>query len=382
MRREEIIEGVERLGPWFHCIDLGAGLVTKTVTAVGEPVEHPRPTWERVRPHLPDDLTGKTVLDVGCNAGFYCVEAKRRGARRVLGIDAQRSLVRQAQFVRRVLGLDIEYRRESVYDLDPNVAGQFDVTLALGLVYHLKHLVLALEKLFQVTRELLIVETAVFPPGRSPGSFAHPVGGLRPTLHPLAYVENPQGSKEAIYNWFLPSPDALRALLLNTGFDEVTVHPGEYEERAVLVCRKRAPYPDSRSLQYLSALITLPDDAPIDARAGGEIRFRARVENTGFARWLAAGEGDDSRGAVRLAAHLTGGARDDDGADEGETFFYYAGAVLPRDVEPGESVELDLVMRAPDRPGRYVLEFDMVSEHLSWFEDLGSHVPRRELRVT
>lgn len=380
MRREEIIEGVERLGPWFHCIDLGSGLVTKTVTAVGEPVEHPRPTWECVRPHLPEDLTGKTVLDVGCNAGFYCVEMKRRGARRVLGIDAQRSLVRQAQFVRRVLGLDIEYQRQSVYDLDAKASGQFDVTLALGLVYHLKHLVLALEKLFQVTRELLVVETAVFPPNRSPGSFAHPVGGLTPTLHPLAYVENPQGSKEAIYNWFLPTPAALRALLLNAGFDEVSVHPGEYEERAVMVCRKRAPYPDSRSLQYLSALITLSDDAPAEARAGSEVRLRARVENAGFARWLAAGEGEDSRGAVRLAAHLTRGADDDE--DEGETFFYYAGAVLPRDVEPGESVELELVLRAPDAPGRYLLEFDMVSEHLSWFEDLGSPVARRELRVT
>ncbi|HEX5709182.1 MAG TPA: DUF1698 domain-containing protein [Pyrinomonadaceae bacterium] len=375
MTREEIIEGIERLRPWFHCIELGEGLRTKTETAIGEPVEHPRPTWECIRPHLPEDLTGKSVLDVGCNAGFYCVEAKRRGAARVVGLDAQRSIIRQALFVRRVLALDIEFERMSVYDLDPKRSGQFDVTLALGLVYHLKHLVLALERLFQVTRETLIVETAVFPPGRSPGSFTHPVGGLNPVLHPLAYVENPPGRKESIYNWFLPSPEALRALLLNTGFDEVSIHPGEYEERAVLVCRKRAPYPDSRTLQYLSARITLAEDAPTEARAGEELVFKARVENTGFARWLATGEGEESRGAVRLAAHLRSGA------DEGDVFFYYAGAVLPRDIEPGEEVELALVLRAPGAPGRYVLEFDMVSEHLSWFEDLGSEVSRRELKV-
>src|SRR5207237_10079165 len=112
-----------------------------------------RPTWETVKVCLPEDLSGKSVLDVGCNAGFYAIEMKRRGAARVLGVDSQRSLIRQAMFVRDVLGLDIEYRRLSVYDLEPIEMGQFDVTLALGLIYHCQHLVLALEKLFAVTRQ-------------------------------------------------------------------------------------------------------------------------------------------------------------------------------------------------------------------------------------
>ena len=116
MTRDELQARVDRLGPWFHCIDLGGGLQTKTRSAVGEPVEHPRPTWEKVRAALPEDFNGLSVLDVGCNAGFYAVELKRRGAGRVLGVDSQRNLVRQALFVRDALGLDIEYRRMSVYD--------------------------------------------------------------------------------------------------------------------------------------------------------------------------------------------------------------------------------------------------------------------------
>ena len=369
------MRGVEKLAPWFHCIDLGRGLKTKTQSAVGEPVEHPRPTWEFVRAHLPEDLSGKSLLDVGCNAGFYSFEAAGRGASRVLGVDAQRHLVRQARFCARALGAKgVEFEKMSVYDLDARRMGQFDVTLALGLVYHLKHLVLALEKLFQVTRELLIVETAVFPPARSPGSFKHPVGGLKPTLHALAYVENEPGMKEAIYNWFLPAPEALRALLSNVGFDEVGIHPASGPERAILVCRKRTPYPDSRALHFLSASITLAD-APADAKPSEELLFRARVENTGFARWLAAGEPATARGAVRLTAHLIGGA------DEEDVFPYYAGAVLPRDIEPGETVEIELALRAPAEPGHYLLEFDMVSEHLSWFEDLGSPTVRHSLRV-
>jgi tRNA (mo5U34)-methyltransferase len=373
MTPEEIQARVERLGPWFHCIDLGGGLQTKTVSAIGEPVEHPRPTWEKVRACLPEELAGRSVLDVGCNAGFYAVELKRRGAGRVLGVDSQRNLIRQAGFVRDVLGLDIEYRRASVYDLDPRELGQFDVTLALGLVYHCKHLVLALERLFAVTRDLLILETAIYPPERSPGTFTYEVGGLRPLLHPLAYVENETEAKEAIYNWFLPSIEALRALLKNIGFDEVEVFPATQSDRTILACRKREPYPDSRAISYLAASLAV-EEGPSSCRPGEVLSFRVRAENTGLARWLRVGEPETDRGAVHLVAHVFG---------EGDEplSWYHAGAYLPADVAPGETASIEIAMRAPETPGRYWLEFDMVSEHLAWFEDLGSAVLRHELTV-
>ena len=373
MTREEIQERIEKLGPWFHRIELGNGVVTKTESAVGEPVEHPRPTWEKVRACLPKDVSGKSVLDVGCNAGFYAVELKRRGAGRVVGVDSQRSLVRQAAFVRDVLGLDIEYRRASVYDLDPREMGQFDIVLALGLIYHCKHLVLALERLFAVTRELLILETAVYPPKRSPGSFEYDVGGLRPTLHPLAYVENPPDAKEAVYNWFLPGVESLRALLKNVGFDSAEVFPATHSDRAIVACRKSEPYPDSRSVAYLAASL-YAEEGPERCRAGEVLRFRLRAENTGLARWLREGERGTGRGAVHLAAHLL--------AADGEPLsWYHAGAHLPSDVAPGESAQIEIALRAPEAAGEYLLEFDMVSEHLAWFEDLGSKVLRRALSV-
>src|SRR4029077_4848500 len=164
-------------------------MLRRSKAAIGEPVEHPLPTWEKVRVCLPQDLSGQSVLDVGCNAGFYSIEMKRRGAERVLGIDSQRDLIRQAVFVRKITELDIEYQRMSVYDLDPHQLGQFDITLALGLIYHCKHLVLALEKLFLITRRLLVLETAIYPPEKAPDSFAYVVGNGTPTLHPLAYIE-------------------------------------------------------------------------------------------------------------------------------------------------------------------------------------------------
>src|ERR687890_445858 len=303
MTREEIQERIEKLGPWFHCIELGEGLVTKTASAVGEPVEHPRPTWEKVRACLPEGVSGKSVLDVGCNAGFYAVELKRRGAGAVLGVDSQRNLVRQALFVRDALGLDIEYQRMSVYDLDPRALGQFDVTLARGL---------------------LVLETAIYPPERSPGSFTYEVGGLQPVLHPLAYVENPGEAKEAIYNWFLPGVESLKALLRNVGFDEVEVFPATQDDRAIFACRKREPYPDSRSISYLAASLKV-EEGPARCRPEEVLTFRVRAENTGLARWL---RGDDTgvqEASVHLVAHVYGA-----GGEE-PLSWYHAGAYLPGD---------------------------------------------------
>ncbi|HEX8685750.1 MAG TPA: DUF1698 domain-containing protein, partial [Pyrinomonadaceae bacterium] len=323
---------------------------------------------------LPEEMRGRSVLDVGCNAGFYAVELKRRGAARVVGVDSQRNLVRQAVFVRDVLGLDIEYGRLSVYDLDPRALGQFDVTLALGLVYHCKHLVLALERLFAVTRGLLVLETAIYPPEKSPGSFTYEVGGLRPLLHPLAYVENPGEAKEAIYNWFLPGVEALTALLRNVGFDEVEVFPATQDDRAIFACRKREPYPDSRRIAYLAAGLSVEDGPPV-CRPEEILTFRVRAENTGLARWLRGDDTGTQEGSVHLVAHVFGA--------EGEepVSWYHAGAYLPGDVAPGESASVEIAMRAPAEPGRYRLEFDMVSEHLAWFEDLGSAVATCQLTV-
>lgn len=374
MNRDEIISELQRLEPWFHCIDLGDGLKTKTRSAIGEPVEHPSPTWQKVKLCVPNDLSGQSVLDVGCNAGFYSIEMKRRGAASVLGIDSQRDLIRQAEFVKRVLGLDIEYGRMSVYDLDPRALGQFDVTLALGLIYHCKHLVMALEKLFLVTRKLLILETAIYPPEKAPESFVYAEGGARPTLHPLAYIENLPDAKEAVFNWFLPSTAALTALLKNVGFDEVKVFPGSQSDRAIVACRKREPYPDSRTIAYLGSKLSLIS-GPSQCRAGEVVSFHIRAENTGYARWRRGSEQETKAGDVHLVAHLLDAKGD-------VNSWYHAGAFLPRDVAQGETVEVKIDLPAPAQAGNYLLEFDLVSEHLAWFEDLGAPVLKQPLDVS
>ena len=372
MTPEEISAELERLEPWFHRIDLGGGLFTKTESVMGEPVDHPLGTWQTIQKLLPLDLSDKTLLDVGCNAGFYAFEAKRRGARRVLGVDGQRQHVRQGLFVRKVLGLDVEFRRLNVYELDKRNIGQFDITLALGLLYHLKHPILALEKLYQVTKELLVIETAIMPPRQTPKSFAYSFGASQTLLHPLAYVENPSEAKEQVFNWFLPGVEALLALLRNTGFAEVELVEVK-DDRAVVVCRKARDEAADDALKHFLARLRL-EDGPGACPSAAELNFQLTVENAGLARWSSTSEGAAGKGAVSLGAHLLWDT-------EEEVDWDYGRARLPRDLEPGETANLEFKVRAPATPGRYIVEFDMVAEHVTWFEDHGSGTLRHELVV-
>jgi tRNA (mo5U34)-methyltransferase len=368
MTREEILSKLTELQPWFHRIDLGNGVFTKTTSVMGEPVDHPVGVWHTIKKCLPDDLTGKSVVDVGCNAGFYAIEAKRRGANRVLGVDGQRQHIRQAVFVRQLLGLDIEYRRLNVYELTRRAIGEFDITLALGLIYHLKHLVLALENLYAVTRELLIVETAIMPPGRTPESFNHHLG----RLVPLAYLDNPPEAKEQVFNWFLPSIEALTALLRNAGFRETEVVDVK-DERAVVICRKGTGKNTESLSHHHVASISLQAGTS-KCRVNEDLLFTLRVENAGLKAWPAQPRDDNERGVVHLASHLLR-------TNEEEVAWDYARANLPHDLAPGESAEIALPAQAPAAPGTYVVEFDMVAEHVAWFEDFGSGTLRHELTV-
>jgi tRNA (mo5U34)-methyltransferase len=370
MTPEEIHQNLKSLAPWFQCIDLGSGIKTKTQSAASEYVDHPAETWEKIRRCLPEDLSGKSVLDVGCNAGFYAIEAKRRQAERVLGIDAQRHHVRQALFVRRVLQLNIDYRRMSIYDLNRKTVGQFDVTLALGLIYHCKHLILALERLYEVTKELLILETAILPAERTTESFTDVAGGPSVMLHPLVYAENLPDQKEQVFNWFLPGINALKALLSNVGFDDISVFDLK-RDRAVVVCRKTKRHLEGRILSQLGAELSL-QEGPESCVPGSELSFRILVKNTGNVRWIT--QMEDDRGEVRLGAHLLR-------PDGEEVLWDYGRASLQNELEPDQQTSVWIELSAPIAPGLYIVEFDMVFEHITWFEDLGTYTIRHQIEV-
>lgn len=144
---------------WYHQIDLGNGIVTPGGDAG---------TAQKLQfLGMPADLTGKSVLDLCAWDGFFSFEAERRGARRVLAVDhfcwggAGCGTKAGFDLAREVLGSRVEDREIDVLDVSPDNIGTFDLVLFLGVLYHMRHPLLALEKVSAVTSGMLILETHI-----------------------------------------------------------------------------------------------------------------------------------------------------------------------------------------------------------------------------
>jgi len=138
---------VRQLGDWFHNLDL-YGVATAPNHFLGD---FPNIKWKQIEHTLPRDLHGASVLDVGCNGGFYSIQMKRRGADRVLGVDVDERYLNQARFAAQTLELEIEFEQRSVYDVD-RIEDQFDYVLFMGVFYHLRYPLFALDKVIKKVR--------------------------------------------------------------------------------------------------------------------------------------------------------------------------------------------------------------------------------------
>jgi 2-polyprenyl-3-methyl-5-hydroxy-6-metoxy-1,4-benzoquinol methylase len=167
---DQLREKIAELGPWYQNLELADGVWTKDLDGTrdifaGDDI--PGPLWRLIARDLPPDLAGHSVLDIGCNAGYMSFAAKRLGAEYVLGIDANlgatRSFVDQAEFCRSVLGLEVEFREQSFFDLE--APGQFTTVLFCGVLYHLEDYATALDKVasFAAPNGAIVLETAVEP---------------------------------------------------------------------------------------------------------------------------------------------------------------------------------------------------------------------------
>ena len=230
-RTEELQQRIEDLGPWFHNMRLG-GIQTAPNHFLGD---YPAIKFANFRDVIPEDLTGWTVLDIGCNAGFYSMEMKRRGAARVIGIDTDVRYLEQAQFAADVEGVDVEFRRMAVWDV-AELGEKFDLVIFMGVLYHLRHPLLALDLIHEhVARELMlfqtmqrgsrdVVEVAEDYEFNDPAPFDEP--GY-PKMH---FVENRYSHDET--NWWVPNRACTEAMLRSSGFS-IEAHP----EDEVYLCR-------------------------------------------------------------------------------------------------------------------------------------------------
>jgi tRNA (mo5U34)-methyltransferase len=230
---EQIQQRIRELGKWFHNLDLG-GVKTAPQHFLGD---YPRVKWQRFANALPADLRGQTVLDIGCNGGFYAIEMKRRGAERVVGIDSDAMYLAQAHFAAEVSGVDIELYQLSVYDV-ARLGATFDLVLFMGVFYHLRHPLLALDLIHEhVARDLLVFQS--MQRGSNQVAQAAPDHSFseldifnRPGFPRLHFIEQAYASDPT--NWWVPNRACSEALLRSAGF-EILSHP----EAEVFVCRRR-----------------------------------------------------------------------------------------------------------------------------------------------
>ena len=168
MNPVEIERRVHELGDWFQNLDL-CGVRTAPNHFLGD---YPNFKWRMFEHALPADLSGKTVLDIGCNAGFYSLEMKRRGAARVVGIDSDEGYLAQARFAAEVVGAQIEFRNLDVYDV-AKLRQRFDIVLFMGVLYHLRHPLLALDLLHEhVVGDVLVFQSLMRGSDRAPNPTA------------------------------------------------------------------------------------------------------------------------------------------------------------------------------------------------------------------
>jgi tRNA (mo5U34)-methyltransferase len=223
VEQHTILNRVRELGPWFHNMDLG-GVATAPDHFLGD---YPRRHWRNFEHVLPADLEGRSVLDIGCNAGFFAIQMKARGAGRVLGIDSDERYLAQARLAADVTGADIEFRRMTVYEVG-QLRERFDLVLFLGVLYHLRHPLLALDLL----HEHVVGDQLLFQSMMRGSSATEPVAPdypftetdvfARADFPRMYFIERRYAGDQT--NWWIPNLACAEAMLRSAGF-AVLAHP-------------------------------------------------------------------------------------------------------------------------------------------------------------
>lgn len=244
--RDEVAKRFEELeGRWWHSIDVGHGLVTQG----HKTPERLQQEWDSMGI---TDLTGKTVLDIGAWDGYFSFKAEDAGASAVTSLDhyvwsldpfecqayAKRERdagrkpkpydqvpelwrpedlpgKRSYDFAKWARGSKVQDRVGDLMELDPQDLGSFDVVFYLGVLYHVKDPVGAIERLARITDEMAVIETeAVSIAGHDP--------------QPLWYFIADDHINDDPTNWWIPTPSAIDDLCVAAGFSrtETTLAPG------------------------------------------------------------------------------------------------------------------------------------------------------------
>lgn len=186
-------------GSWWHSIDLGNGQVTPGVHSLSEM----QTLYQALE--LPEDLTGRSLLDIGCWDGFYTFETERHGAC-VTSVDCWQPSNFFA--AREALNSKAEFHELNVYDIRTDKIGSFDIVLFMGVLYHLRHPLLALERVCEVTRDFAIIES-------------HIIDKMREADEPVMEFYEFDELGGQYDNWWAPNVECMAQMVRSAGFARI-----------------------------------------------------------------------------------------------------------------------------------------------------------------
>jgi tRNA (mo5U34)-methyltransferase len=208
----------------YHSIELPDGSVLPGL----QPVEHLR--WRLDLFGLPQDLRGKRVLDVGAWDGWFSFECERRGAK-VVAVDC--IALDTFHEAKELIGSQVEYLTLDVNELSARTLGTFDIVLFFGVLYHLRHPLLGLEKAVELSTDLTLIESFVIQREE------------RAIPSVMEFYERSELGGQ-VDNWCGPSPECLMSMCRSAGFAQVELKDIT-NQRASVVCRRSWPEPDAQS---------------------------------------------------------------------------------------------------------------------------------------
>lgn len=215
----QALERLKSLGWWYQHFTLPCGIRTGDGQ---EPAYDPEPRWKLFEPYIPEDLSGKSVLDLGGCSGYFSIQMKLRGAARCVLVEPFLEFAEQARFAADEFNVDIELIAEDAHVYCLTTEERFDYVLFLGLLYHLRHPLLVIDRLAEMTRERLVVASAIIGPDSETPTENRDFDRCDdefmltdPGYPRLVFIENRYYGDPT--NWWLPNYAALPAMLRSAG---------------------------------------------------------------------------------------------------------------------------------------------------------------------
>lgn len=232
----QLQEQVDAFPYWYQRIYLGNGVYTLPNKAFHEGV------WSKLLTAYPANLNGASVLDIGCNAGYFSIQHKLLGAGRVVGIESIEDYQKQAELCRQVWDMDIEYLPMDAHEAG-NLNEQFDIVVFTGILYHLKNPLQVLEIVGSVCQDAILIETEVMiENGRNQVYVRQgPWEKLAVTKCSsgfMKFIESDELNGDGS-NWWIPDTACLLAMLRTAGFKYFSTPCYHFQGRILLIASKK-----------------------------------------------------------------------------------------------------------------------------------------------